>query len=672
MMDPERFNHDSSAYERPNYKFRCGRAAAWGKPCPNGPGADGSCGGIAACAPFRNDNGRWECRRPASAGGPCESGPMPDGSCALQQPPCTPKRTLRGYRGRVGLFAFALVVAVLAVSFHPFAGSGSFWNAQSPGQLSGAHERFTAESGCTSCHSAHEGGAVTWLRAAFSADNTDQQCLSCHSFGGPANVAHNFNETAGMTPAMLIKGGGPAETECTMCHTEHKGLEANISAFSDQQCQACHEAKFTAFGRDHPAFGERFPYETRTTINFNHVTHFSKHFETKKALAPKESCIACHDVARAGVNVPVGSFEENCAACHQQQIADRPLTVLAMPGMSAAQFASLDHEAIETACGPKSDELRELYQESRETAQAAVDAGDEGDFEPASDSEMTVFQLWLANTDETEILELEADDEAAVGVLSLAQAMSENGAGGIADAVAERNGDVAAKPLLAGLSSELVKRAACAWAANAEYEGAATDNGGWFIDAFTLGYKPTRHADPVVQGWIDFAITAARETEDDDERAQFTALRDELLSLKRGPGSCTKCHAVTDLDAKGSDVDGDDRSLRVEWRHPPADVRPFVKYTHVPHLDLLGLGKACEQCHRIDEKADYASAYGQRNPHKFQSNFLAIKPEQCAQCHKPAEVRNDCLLCHEYHYDPSFKRRMTTNLAAARNKDGTQ
>ena len=50
MMDPERFNHDSSAYERPNYKFRCGRAAAWGKPCPNGPGADGSCGGIAACA----------------------------------------------------------------------------------------------------------------------------------------------------------------------------------------------------------------------------------------------------------------------------------------------------------------------------------------------------------------------------------------------------------------------------------------------------------------------------------------------------------------------------------------------------------------------------------------------------------------------------------------------
>ena len=58
ILDPDRFRFDHSSYERPNFPYRCGRAAAWGKPCANGPNIDGTCGGAAGCAPFRNPNGR--------------------------------------------------------------------------------------------------------------------------------------------------------------------------------------------------------------------------------------------------------------------------------------------------------------------------------------------------------------------------------------------------------------------------------------------------------------------------------------------------------------------------------------------------------------------------------------------------------------------------------------
>ena len=77
-MDPEKFKHDSSRYERPTRKFTCGRAASWGKPCEFGPHVSGRCGGTSECRPAKVGD-RWECRRSAIAGGPCKDGPGPDG-----------------------------------------------------------------------------------------------------------------------------------------------------------------------------------------------------------------------------------------------------------------------------------------------------------------------------------------------------------------------------------------------------------------------------------------------------------------------------------------------------------------------------------------------------------------------------------------------------------------
>ena len=103
-----------NSYNRPNFPYKCGRAASWGIPCPHGPTFDGSCGGVTACTPAL-DGDRYSCRRARQDGGACENGPLPDGSCCLSQPACRPVRNLRNIRSRLNLFAAFLVVALIGV-----------------------------------------------------------------------------------------------------------------------------------------------------------------------------------------------------------------------------------------------------------------------------------------------------------------------------------------------------------------------------------------------------------------------------------------------------------------------------------------------------------------------------------------------------------------------------
>jgi len=143
VIDPERFRHDRSAYERPTFPYRCGRAALWGKPCARGPNIDGTCGGTTECTPFFKD-GRYECRRPRTAGGPCAEGPLPDGTCSQQQPPCVPRATLRAYRGRLTLLSVALTVALIAAFLGLSPDGAGTLTSVNPGPLSGAHANFAA------------------------------------------------------------------------------------------------------------------------------------------------------------------------------------------------------------------------------------------------------------------------------------------------------------------------------------------------------------------------------------------------------------------------------------------------------------------------------------------------------------------------------------------------
>jgi hypothetical protein len=661
-MDLERFRHDRSAYERPNFKFRCGRAALWGRPCARGPNADGGCGGTTECAPFFN-NQRWECRRPASAGGPCGEGPLPEGTCSHRQPPCQPVRTLRGQRGRITALAAILMIVLIAATFSLGGDSVRFVSSVDPGPLSGLHARFTDEKGCASCHEAHDAGPKGWVAAAFTHNTMTAQCATCHSFGGPERAPHNFPE-ATLASLAAKNPAAKRETDCITCHTEHRGGAKNITHVSDAECHTCHETKFKAFGAGHPAFGGTYPYEVRTAINFDHVAHLGKHFPANEAQAPKDGCIGCHQVANAGRNVPIRGFEETCASCHTQPIQNRDLVVFNLPELSPPLFAALDQDAIGKACGPRSEDADKTFKDSLEAAKKAVEANEpQGDFQSISDKKMTPFQVWLLGADKDEIVELEPSDKPAEALLKLVTAMAQDGSGPFASALDERLGPGHAKAMLAGLSPELVRRAACAWAGNDEYAGPKPQGPGWYVDGLSLRYKPMGNADPVVQSWLTSFTAPALASAKGEDKPQLGELRASLLDAKSGPGACASCHAVSRVDAKDSEKiemkPGNlDAPLRLQWTYASSKKRDWVRYSHKPHLNLLGPGKNCETCHVQNPEAPYSEAFTQLNPKSYASNFKPIRMEQCTSCHGAGQVRNDCLTCHDYHREPGFRRIM--------------
>jgi len=629
MTNLEQFDFDRSAYERPSQRHKCGRAAEWGKPCRYGPNEDGSCGGTAECVPY-NNNGRWQCRRPQTNGGPCENGPGPDGRCGCGKPPCVTRRSLRLQRWRLSVMAVGLVIALLATFTHLSKDNQIFAEtfrigALDTGPLTANHAGFTGAQGCKTCHEPHDKKPLAWLAAAFGETDMSTSCVQCHGFGGPATSPHN---------AVFPEGKPVRKTKCIMCHTEHKGADADISRLSDQQCAACHEKPFSRFDSGHSEFSKQFPHFRRTSIRFDHASHLGKHFLDKGVAenVPK-SCATCHQGKSAERTVEPLGFEASCAGCHAFQIPKRPMAVLRLPEFDET---SLDREAVAEVCGPAEEEE------------------EEEDYESVSSDEMSEIAAYL--------MKVAGDDpgEYAEAFQDLVMAMAEDGTAPLAEVIEDSGAGVAAKKLFAGLNPEAVKRMACAWAANLEYElPTEAAFGGWYGDLLELIYLPAGHGDPVIRSWLDFAVSVKADDREDGERADD--LREYLLSPKRGPGACTKCHAVT--------RDSDDGPTYIEWTYFRDTERNYLTYSHGQHLSLVNphsvsladtkLG--CATCHKLDNKAEFAAGHADFNPKTFSSNFMSMDKKTCVECHTENRVRQDCQLCHKYHKEPGFPGRFARN-----------
>ena len=650
MMDPNKFRHDVSRYERPNRKFRCGRAAEWGKPCEAGPDGKGGCGGTSECRPAKVGD-RYECRRSALFGGPCTDGPNPTGTCSQEHPPCRPRRTIRSVRGLMAIGAFTGVVAVIALLLTIGSGDAARNAITSAGPLTGGHANFTAETGCVACHEPHGEDAGGWFLAAFEEKDISASCTNCHTFGGDATLAHNS------TFANDSKSSAATGTSCISCHTEHRGEDFDIRKMSDTQCGTCHEKEISSFNKDHPAFGADFPHDRRTAIRFDHTSHISKHFQDQRLIdvAPKD-CTSCHIVDAAEQTVAPAGFDESCATCHADTIPRRELVLLRLPEF---EENLIDADVVAEMCGP-SAETWEMVREAMDSDEP-VAVAEEEDYEAVSVDEPTAASAYLLGTP--------VDDAAEYGepMQALIMGLVEDGPSVLADAVDERAGTGAANAMLAGLNTELVRRVSCAWAANLEYEAPSDpDFGGWYGDGVELKYRPTGHGDPVVQAWVNFGTISMFE-DDEDLSEVAEAMRDGLLNPKEGVGACVKCHAVSD--------DGDG-GVNVEWQFNDATSRSFTFYSHGAHLNLLnpsGVNLAdpeagCRTCHKINEDAAYGDSFAQSDPHHFESNFNPINQETCAQCHDTGQVRQDCQLCHVYHLDPGFDLKVTRHEEDA---DGT-
>jgi hypothetical protein len=239
-----------------------------------------------------------------------------------------------------------------------------------PGKLSSHHAGLTD---CSSCHSGAQSGQVDLLHRLMTQVEPRQNsnlCLTCHVMGAEpfAPHTHAVDDLERRTeklrlaskdwqpenlmqriafPATVKSRGADAELQCATCHKEHQGVFANLKAVSNQRCQTCHVSRFGTFADSHPQF-EKFPYQRRPRIAFDHQSHMTKYFpEAAKAaisgqVAP-DNCTDCHHVGVRQRYMQVNSFATMCSGCHNGDITGvtqvsgpKGIDVLAVPGLDVA------------------------------------------------------------------------------------------------------------------------------------------------------------------------------------------------------------------------------------------------------------------------------------------------------------------------------------------------
>ena len=343
--------------------WRCGHSDH-GRPCPIGPGKYGRCRGRYECTPAKGPDGAWRCRRTESLGGRCKQGPAPDGTCCTAIPRCKPIRTLRAKRETISRWTAAFVGALLVLALAYSANLELLV----PGPVTTAHGGVDK---CSDCHANIAEGPFGWLHAAFAEANPREDtkaCLVCHKQTNTAlnphgieverlraytkSVEANAAAKAQRTPASIrarevilpVRDTFPKGIHCATCHQEHQGLGHDLAKVSNERCHSCHVVQFENFAADHPDFAS-YPFRRRTRINFDHTSHFGKHFPevSKKKTAGRTvpgACADCHTTDADRGHMGVKPFEKICSSCHLDQIvgAERAtgpkgIALLTLPGL---------------------------------------------------------------------------------------------------------------------------------------------------------------------------------------------------------------------------------------------------------------------------------------------------------------------------------------------------
>ncbi|MDB5303020.1 MAG: hypothetical protein JWM97_569 [Phycisphaerales bacterium] len=373
----QQFGVEQSAYERPNQKWVCGRAAA-GAPCHHGPDVSGRCHGGCECRPMQSGS-RWTCTRSAAAGGPCDSGPLPDGSCCRPVRTCRPVRSLRARRAAVVAWTCALTLGLL------LAGLGRNWQRfASPGPLSFAHGPILAagdgghappgavrrpvagNQGCGACHVAGQTGPTGWAAAATTSHPHHESglCLDCHRAdpafhdrasamqphglqrGALLPVTAHLSIASGTADFSLLPGalsppaGQNGAIDCATCHHEHRGSAVRLSSMDNTSCQACHVAKFGSFRDDHPPF-RTYPSAGPRAVAFDHARHRDQHFPKTESF----QCGSCHTPSSDGSALQPPRFDAACARCHSEHFNGK--SEPSRSGIVLFQLPALDLKSLE-------------------------------------------------------------------------------------------------------------------------------------------------------------------------------------------------------------------------------------------------------------------------------------------------------------------------------------
>ena len=232
-----------------------------------------------------------------------------------------------------------------------------------PGPLTSHHAPLVASEGgarCAACHANARGSLVSWIAGTFTAAkkqglSQSELCMKCHEQSLASNFAmnpHNVDpqQLATMTAQIPAASGAARplfqppvnhdhQIACSVCHQEHHGGN-DLTMLTDAQCQSCHGNKFHSFEHGHPEF-VNWPQARRSRIAFDHTTHASRHFIDKHQ---EFKCSQCH-LDDSFQNVKrLASYEQSCAACHNEQILDS-----GSQGLALIALPMLDMAAIESA-----------------------------------------------------------------------------------------------------------------------------------------------------------------------------------------------------------------------------------------------------------------------------------------------------------------------------------
>lgn len=626
-MNDNKFDHNHNRYDRPDFPYKCGRGVLWLKQCHQGPTLKGLCGGTTECSPYI-DNEQWICNRPLIAGGPCEEGPSVDGKCCKRHPPCVPKHSLNVYRRRLSIIAVGLVFALISVSWVMDQLQKNYYSFDA-GPISSSHISFVEKDGCQVCHESHKKSGFSWLKAAVTEMPVSSKCGDCHVFGGPEFKAHNGD---------IKKEPKLQETHCLMCHREHRGEEFSTRKFTSQQCNFCHEEQFQNFSNGHPEFTSDYPHAGRDSIKFSHVTHLEKYFlEPKYSRKSPVGCVGCHKLVDEQ-NMDSGKFEEICASCHESQILSKDLVLLRLPELDKNR---IDRKTVMKACG---------------ILRGSPAAGNE-------DEEFLSISTDTPSLTTAYLLNIPDDDPTgySLKLQDLIVSLAKESTMPIAKLIDEHSPMPIAEKMLAGLNPEVIKRAACAWGLNLEYDPPAKASfGGWYADLLEVRYTPVNHKDPVALSWIKFALDVPENETDEIRKTRAIAMRDQMLSSKEGVGGCMKCHTIDALLSEDKK-----ENLSIHWGYRGFQSPAYTQYSHKSHMDVVRKGNPCQTCHVLNKESTHGSSsnkpgsdkitFNKADKKPIASNFNSINRNTCSQCHTNGKVRQDCQLCHLYHLEPGYK-----------------
>ncbi|HBE66743.1 MAG TPA: hypothetical protein DDW52_01210 [Planctomycetaceae bacterium] len=537
-------------------------------------------------------------------------------------------------------------------------------------------------------------------------DDRCMECHSSHM--PDASRANPHDLAAGELKLVGIRRGVELEellpTQCASCHSEHHGAAFDIQAISDSRCQACHESRFHSLADGHPEFTD-FPYRTQRSIKFSHSAHAMKHFAKK---GQEFDCRSCHIQQDGTTIVRTLGFDAACGSCHRDSIGASIVdgwAVLQLPSLSpdeqnelldvwpmGAQFgfeAQLGATARTLLSGSVTEELTSKWpaggqlaeiQDPVERKKAVLSAAgamkallEELAVEGQSHwreqligvaqqrlnrelvsselrlvDEMTtgvppnlfrqIVTRWFGETQGTQpVSKPDSGGEGQGKLISGQQNLSKSSAPGDAavgdDLFSELladstdTGDAGGRSIEQRSEAELGVAETEFMERNSDFETISGARqvaaGGWFVDdeLFELRYQPRGHGDATLAAW-----------------AQFLELIGESDSSQRDAilGGCLECHQL-----QGGRLDD-----WADWKSvsKPADVKPFTKFDHAPHLTLPAIND-CRHCHQLKE-TNVTTVY---NSLDWGNDFRPMRLEQCVDCHRRGGAKDGCTTCHNYH-----------------------